>query len=87
MICYKSFYPQAHFYTKDRLGEIWTLEEFRIRVVEWSRIVTLTEPHRFQELVDEPSLRTRVMAECGGRILAEASPAPPGQRSRDDARP
>ena len=87
VICYKSFYPQAHFYTKDRLGEIWTLEEFRIRVVEWSRIVTLTEPHRFQELVDEPSLRTRVMAECGGRILAEASPAPPGQRSRDDARP
>ena len=87
VICYKSFYPQAHFYTQDRLGEIWTLEEFRLRVVEWGRIVTLTEPHRFQELVDEPSLRTRVMAECGGKILAEASPAPPGQRSRDDARP
>ncbi len=87
VICYKSFYPQAHFYTQDRLGEIWTLEEFRIRVVEWDRIVTLTEPRHFQELVDEPSLRTRVMAECGGKILAEASPAPPGQRSRDDARP
>ena len=84
VICYKSFYPQAHFYTRDRLGEIWTLEEFRIRVVEWGRIVTLTEPHHFQELVDEPSLRTRVLAECGGKILAEASPAP---RSRDVARP
>jgi 4-amino-4-deoxy-L-arabinose transferase-like glycosyltransferase len=87
VICYKNFYPQAHFYTQDRLGEIWTLEEFRIRVLEWGRIVTLTEPHRFQELVDEPSLRTRVIAECGGKILAEASPAPPGPRSRDDARP
>ena len=75
VICYKSFYPQAHFYTQDRLGEIWTLEEFRIRVAEWGRIVTLTEPHHFKELVEEPSLRTRVMAECGGKILAVATPA------------
>jgi 4-amino-4-deoxy-L-arabinose transferase-like glycosyltransferase len=80
LICYKCFYPQAHFYTRDRLGEIWTLEELRIRVVEWGRILMLTEPHRFRELVEDPSLRTHSIAECGGRILAEARPASPGSR-------
>ena len=75
LICYKSFYPQAHFYTRDRLGEIWTLEEFRIRAVEWGRIVTLTEPDRFQEIVEDPYLEARLLARSGGKILAEARPA------------
>lgn len=75
VICYKAFYPRAHFYTRDRLGEIWTLEEFRIRAVEWGRIVTLTEPHHYQELVEDPSLKARLIARAGNRILAEARPA------------
>ena len=75
VICYKAFYPRAHFYTRDRLGEIWTLEEFRIRAAEWGRIVTLTEPHHYQELVEDPSLKARLIARTGNRILAEAFPA------------
>lgn len=75
VICYKAFYPRAHFYTRDRLGEIWTLEEFRIRASEWGRIVTLTEPHHYQELVEDSSLKARLIARTGNRILAEAHPA------------
>ena len=75
VICYKAFYPRAHFYTRDRLGEIWTLEEFRIRAAEWGRIVTLTEPHHYQELVEDSSLKARLIARTGNRILAEARPA------------
>ena len=75
VICYKAFYPRAHFYTRDRLGEIWTLEEFRIRAAEWGRIVTLTEPHHYQELVEDSSLKARLIARTGNRILVEARPA------------
>ena len=75
VICYKAFYPRAHFYTRDRLGEIWTLEEFRIRAAEWGRIVTLTEPHHYQELVEDSSLKARLIARTENRILAEARPA------------
>lgn len=78
LICYKNFYPQAHFYTQDRLGEIWTLEEFRIRTREWGRILTLAEPPRLHELLDEPSLQLTVIEECGGKVLAEARPAESG---------
>jgi 4-amino-4-deoxy-L-arabinose transferase-like glycosyltransferase len=78
LICYKNFYPQAHFYTQDRLGEIWTLEEFRIRTREWGRILTLVEPPRLHELIDEPSLQLTVIEECGGKVLAEALPVESG---------
>lgn len=74
VICYKAFYPRAHFYTHDRLGEIWTLEEFRIRTSEWGRIVTLTEPHHYREIVEDPTLDARLIASTGNRILAEATP-------------
>jgi hypothetical protein len=80
VICYKAFYPQAHFYTRDRLGAIWTLKEFRIRAAEWGRIVTLTEPGHYREIAEEASLEARVIARSGNRLLVEARPASVGSR-------
>ena len=77
IICYKAFYPQAHFYARDRLGEIWTLEEFRNRAADWGRIVSLTEPGHYRELQEEESLETLVIARAGNRILIEVQPHTP----------
>jgi 4-amino-4-deoxy-L-arabinose transferase-like glycosyltransferase len=75
VICYRAFYPPAHFYTRDRLGAIWTLEEFRIRAAEWGRIVTLTEPEHYREIAEDASLEARVIARSGNRLLVEARAA------------
>jgi 4-amino-4-deoxy-L-arabinose transferase-like glycosyltransferase len=80
VICYKAFYPRALFYTRDRLGEIWTLEEFRIRAAEWGRIVTLTEPQHYREIAEDASLETHVIARSGNRLLLEARPASAASR-------
>ncbi|MGH9462802.1 MAG: ArnT family glycosyltransferase [Vicinamibacteria bacterium] len=75
VICYKAFYPRAHFYTRDRLGAIWTLEEFRTRAAEWGRIVALTEPDHYREIAEDASLEARVIARSGNRLLVEARAA------------
>jgi 4-amino-4-deoxy-L-arabinose transferase-like glycosyltransferase len=80
VICYKAFYPRAHFYTRDRLGAIWTLEEFRIRATQWGRIVTITEPYHYEEIAEDASLETQVIARSGNRILAEVRPVSAASR-------
>jgi 4-amino-4-deoxy-L-arabinose transferase-like glycosyltransferase len=80
VICYRAFYPRAHFYTRDRLGAIWTLEEFRIRAAEWGRIVTLTEPEHYREIAEDASLEARVIARSGNRLLVEARAASAASR-------
>lgn len=75
VICYKTFYRKAVFYTRGRLGEIWTLKELRMRAREWGRILILTERWRFEELAHDPSLLVKSLQQCGNRVLAEVRPS------------
>jgi 4-amino-4-deoxy-L-arabinose transferase-like glycosyltransferase len=74
LVCYKSFYREALFYSHGRLEDIWTLEEISIRVAERGRMLVLGERWRYEELALAPALQVEFLQEVEGRVLAELKP-------------
>ncbi len=85
LICYKSFYREALFYSQGRLSDVWTLQEIALRAGQRGRLLALMERWRYEELALAPSLEVEIRCEVGGRVLAEIIPRP-GVLSAEEGR-